>query len=358
MPLQEGATWHCQPGNVLPPLVGEPAADGFGDPLLGRTVPADRSTHETCRGRGGTGTRAGTGVISRALLDGGVPAERLIVVEIVPEMANHLRGALPGVLVVEGDARNLPDLLPRHWHGRIGSVVCGIPLVLQPLAEQRRFIAAIEAVAPGRGFLHYSYCATSPLPLPQACPGGAARSLDATQLSAGERVALHHGVRRRLSSIRPPDGDHAGSNCAVRLRAVVEFLVHRLPGGAAVPVAAAVRHGADDACRRGAAGGDADAAAAVAGAERAMGAPGGGRRADQQRAVASRALRHGPCRRGTDRAGADAQSAADRAAGLAAAGRAAATVAVAGAGAGRRRRRADRRAGRRGAVRWSCTACC
>ena len=107
---------------------------------------------------------AGTGVISRALLEGGVPPERLIVVEIVPEMANHLRDALPGVLVIEGDARNLPDLLPRHWHGRIGSVMCGIPLVLHPLAEQRRFIAAIEAVAPGRGFLHYSYCATSPLP--------------------------------------------------------------------------------------------------------------------------------------------------------------------------------------------------
>jgi phosphatidylethanolamine/phosphatidyl-N-methylethanolamine N-methyltransferase len=43
-------------------------------------------------------------------------------------------------------------------------VVCGIPLVLLPVPEQRRFIDAIEAVAPGRGFLHYSYCATSPLP--------------------------------------------------------------------------------------------------------------------------------------------------------------------------------------------------
>jgi len=107
---------------------------------------------------------AGTGVISRALLEGGVPTERLIVVEIVPEMAAHLRHALPGVEVVEGDARDLPQLLARRWHGRIGSVVCGIPLVLQPLAEQRRFVAAIEAVAPGRGFLHYSYCATSPLP--------------------------------------------------------------------------------------------------------------------------------------------------------------------------------------------------
>lgn len=107
---------------------------------------------------------AGTGVISRALLESGVPPERLIVVEIVPDMAGHLRSVLPGVLVIEGDARALAELVPRHWHGRIGSVVCGIPLVLLPRAEQRRFIDAIETVAPGRGFLHYSYCVTSPLP--------------------------------------------------------------------------------------------------------------------------------------------------------------------------------------------------
>ena len=107
---------------------------------------------------------AGTGVISRALLAGGVPADRVAVVEIVPSMADHLRGALPGVDVITGDARALPDLLPRARHGRIGTVVCGIPLVLLPVAEQRRFIDAMQAVAPGRGFLHYSYCATSPLP--------------------------------------------------------------------------------------------------------------------------------------------------------------------------------------------------
>lgn len=107
---------------------------------------------------------AGTGVISRALLAGGVPADKITVVEIVPDMARHLAVTLPGVDVIEGDARALPDLLPRAQHGRIGTVVCGIPLVLLPLAQQRRFIDAIEAVAPGRGFLHYSYCATSPLP--------------------------------------------------------------------------------------------------------------------------------------------------------------------------------------------------
>ncbi|MBU6499172.1 MAG: methyltransferase domain-containing protein, partial [Rhodospirillales bacterium] len=107
---------------------------------------------------------AGTGVISRALLAAGIAPERLFVVEIEPEMALHLRRTLPGVQIIEGDARRLPELLPREWHGRIGTVVCGIPLVLLPLAEQRRFLDAIAAVAPGRGFLLYSYCVTSPLP--------------------------------------------------------------------------------------------------------------------------------------------------------------------------------------------------
>jgi len=107
---------------------------------------------------------AGTGVIGRALLASGLPPERLIVAEIVPEMAAHLRRVLPGALVLEGDARRLPDLVPPAWHGRIGSVICGVPLVLLPTAEQRRFLDAIAAVAPGRGFLLYSYCLTSPLP--------------------------------------------------------------------------------------------------------------------------------------------------------------------------------------------------
>ena len=108
---------------------------------------------------------AGTGVISLALLASGLPSQRLVVVEIVPSMAEHLRRILPPeVTVVTGDARALPELLPEALRGRIGTVVCGIPLVLLPKAEQARFIGAIEAVAPGRGFLHYSYCVTSPLP--------------------------------------------------------------------------------------------------------------------------------------------------------------------------------------------------
>jgi phosphatidylethanolamine/phosphatidyl-N-methylethanolamine N-methyltransferase len=161
----------------------QPAGDGRAAPLLffrrwlanplqmGSVVP---SSEALCRRIVANTRRApdeavlelgsGTGVVSRALLRSGIPAERLFAMEIVPAMAGHLREALPGVRVIEGDARQLPDLIPHEWHGRIGTVICGIPLVLLPLAEQRRFIDAIEAVAPGRGFLHYSYCVTSPLP--------------------------------------------------------------------------------------------------------------------------------------------------------------------------------------------------
>ena len=104
---------------------------------------------------------AGTGVVSRAVLDAGVPPERLFVVEIVPDMAEHLRRALPGVEVLCGDAFDLGRVLPKRWHGRIGTAICGIPLVLLPTTEQKRFV---DAVAPGRGFLLYTYCITSPLP--------------------------------------------------------------------------------------------------------------------------------------------------------------------------------------------------
>ena len=106
---------------------------------------------------------AGTGVLARSFIAAGLNPARLILVEIEPPMAAHLRQEFPAATVIEGDARELTSLLPERWQGRIGSVVCGIPLVLLPTTEQRRFIDAMAAAAPGRGFLHYSYCITSPL---------------------------------------------------------------------------------------------------------------------------------------------------------------------------------------------------
>ena len=107
---------------------------------------------------------AGTGPVSRAFLDAGLPPSRLIAVEVDPAMIDALRANLPGAAALLADARELPSILPEPTLRRVASVVCGIPLVMLPLAEQRRFVAAIDALAPGRGFVLYSYCATSPIP--------------------------------------------------------------------------------------------------------------------------------------------------------------------------------------------------
>ena len=85
-------------------------------------------------------------------------------VEIVPEMAEHLRAKFPQTSVLQADAFDLPIPLLKDTLGEIGTVICGIPLVLLSEAKQRQFIQQVEAVAPGRGFLLYTYCVTSPLP--------------------------------------------------------------------------------------------------------------------------------------------------------------------------------------------------
>jgi len=93
-----------------------------------------------------------------------VPAEKLVVIEIVPDMAAHLRRALPGVQVICGDGFELPKVLEQAKAGRVGDVICGIPLVMLPFEAQQKIVSAMLAASPVRGFLHLSYCITSPLP--------------------------------------------------------------------------------------------------------------------------------------------------------------------------------------------------
>ncbi len=63
--------------------------------------------------------------------------------------------------------------------------------MLLPVTEQRRFIDAMQAVAPGRGFLHYSYCATSPLPWKKHDLAAKREEWTPAQLPARQRVAVH-----------------------------------------------------------------------------------------------------------------------------------------------------------------------
>lgn len=106
----------------------------------------------------------GTGAVTRAILDAGVPPERLWSIELDPELAGFLARLYPDVHVIHGDCRGVETLLAPGLAGRVGTVVLGIPMVLLPLETQREIIAAIfRILSPSRGFLHYTFCIGSPL---------------------------------------------------------------------------------------------------------------------------------------------------------------------------------------------------
>lgn len=107
---------------------------------------------------------AGTGSVTKPLLKV-VPPDRLFVVEIDPDMAGFLRRHFPQAQVVLGDATRLPDLIPRQWHGKVSTVVSGIPMLPLPVQVQQRILDSCFAVMkPGGRVLQYTYHVSSPLP--------------------------------------------------------------------------------------------------------------------------------------------------------------------------------------------------
>ena len=148
--LRRWLTNPLQMGSIIPssPKLGE---------LIARNI--DKQSNSVILELG-----AGTGAITKSLIKAGISAGRIAVVEIVPEMADHLRTKFAETTVLQADAFNLPIHLLKETATEIGTVICGIPLVLLSEAKQRQFIQQVEAVAPGRGFLLYTYCITSPLP--------------------------------------------------------------------------------------------------------------------------------------------------------------------------------------------------
>lgn len=93
----------------------------------------------------------GTGVITRALLERGIPADRLIVVELSSSFVQRLRERFPDVRVVHGSAAELARLIPQGE--RIRAIVSSLPLCSLPapisraVLEQWRILLNDEGIA-------------------------------------------------------------------------------------------------------------------------------------------------------------------------------------------------------------------
>lgn len=69
---------------------------------------------------------AGTGVVTQALLDKGVPASRLRIIERSPVFVHHLQRRYPLMSVIQGDAAMLTDLI--YEDRPITTIVSSLPL--------------------------------------------------------------------------------------------------------------------------------------------------------------------------------------------------------------------------------------
>jgi len=107
---------------------------------------------------------AGTGSLTRGLLQAGCPAERLIALEQEPRLAAALRRRFPGIATIVGDATLLPEYLARHGIDRLCAVVSSLPIKWFSFGEQRQVLApCLARLGPGGRFLQMTNAISSPV---------------------------------------------------------------------------------------------------------------------------------------------------------------------------------------------------
>lgn len=100
----------------------------------------------------------GTGAVTTALLEHGVPAWKLVVVERSPTLAHHLRQRFPQLRILQGNAAHLTDLLGDDAAGRIDSIVSSLPLRSLHPATTRAIGHQFETLLEAGGMLiQYTY---------------------------------------------------------------------------------------------------------------------------------------------------------------------------------------------------------
>lgn len=115
---------------------------------------------------------AGTGRISRSLLNAGINPRNLFMVELDEQLVGFLKKSLVTVYqedidkhVIKGDASNIHSLLPNELIGKIDYVVSAIPLMYMDEESREEIITtSLNVLKPKTGFiLHVSYSPISPV---------------------------------------------------------------------------------------------------------------------------------------------------------------------------------------------------
>lgn len=107
----------------------------------------------------------GTGPVTEALIERGVAAERLVLVEFNPEFADLLKTRFPGVNVVCGDAYKASETLAGTLSEPLSATVCSLPLLTKPVGQRVGLLnQCFDMSAAGAPFIQFTYGVAPPIP--------------------------------------------------------------------------------------------------------------------------------------------------------------------------------------------------
>jgi phosphatidylethanolamine/phosphatidyl-N-methylethanolamine N-methyltransferase len=107
----------------------------------------------------------GTGVITQALLEADIAADRLLVVERDEALHDWLVRRFPDVRILLGDAADLRPLLAPLGIERVDAVVSGLPLLAMRESVRDRIIeSSFALLEPNAPFIQFTYGLSSPIP--------------------------------------------------------------------------------------------------------------------------------------------------------------------------------------------------
>jgi phosphatidylethanolamine/phosphatidyl-N-methylethanolamine N-methyltransferase len=107
----------------------------------------------------------GTGSITRALLETGLPSDRLIVIERDAALHAHLRARFPELRILRGDATQLVTILRALGIARVDKIVSSLPLLSMTRKARQKIVDQSFTLLGDRGALvQYTYGVASPLP--------------------------------------------------------------------------------------------------------------------------------------------------------------------------------------------------
>ena len=102
----------------------------------------------------------GTGVFTRAILKAGVRSEDLVLFEMNPDFAKHLRQTFPSVTVHVAGAQDVA----KHCPLGVDTVISGLPLLSMPTEVRRAIVGgAFKVLRKGGAMVQFTYGPNPPL---------------------------------------------------------------------------------------------------------------------------------------------------------------------------------------------------